>query len=154
MPVNIDWDCLYYAKWDQFRRKEWQVKTTAWIFKAKKLVYYLCYLGIFLIQYLYCLIIVFLFLTFWYFILLSIALLKVVSSWYHFRKLILSFQFLFFRKLLITLPHPVECNSAKGFYTLETETLEITMTLKRDIDFDVWYFINKEEKLLNSTDKK
>ncbi|KAI5278219.1 Dynein Assembly Factor 6, Axonemal [Manis pentadactyla] len=41
------------------------------------------------------------------------------------------------KKLLITLPHPVECNSAKGLYTLETETLEITMTLKRDVDFDV-----------------
>ncbi|XP_029786525.1 protein PIH1D3 isoform X2 [Suricata suricatta] len=39
------------------------------------------------------------------------------------------------KKLLITLPHPVECNSAKAFYTLETETLEVTLTMKRDLDF-------------------
>ncbi|VCW97419.1 unnamed protein product [Gulo gulo] len=39
------------------------------------------------------------------------------------------------KKLLITLPHPVECNSAKAFYILETETLEVTTTLKRELDF-------------------
>ncbi|XP_039089457.1 dynein assembly factor 6, axonemal [Hyaena hyaena] len=39
------------------------------------------------------------------------------------------------KKLLITLPHPVECNSAKAFYILETETLEVTLTMKRDLDF-------------------
>ncbi|KAL2768362.1 dynein axonemal assembly factor 6 [Daubentonia madagascariensis] len=39
------------------------------------------------------------------------------------------------KKLLITLPQPVECSSAKAFYTLETETLEVTMTMKRELDF-------------------
>ncbi|XP_025789562.1 protein PIH1D3 [Puma concolor] len=39
------------------------------------------------------------------------------------------------KKLLITLPHPVECNSAKAFYILETETLEVALTMKRDLDF-------------------
>ncbi|XP_004440509.1 PREDICTED: protein PIH1D3 [Ceratotherium simum simum] len=39
------------------------------------------------------------------------------------------------KKLLITLPHPVECNSGKAFYVQETETLEVTMTLKRELDF-------------------
>ncbi|XP_032248612.1 protein PIH1D3 [Phoca vitulina] len=39
------------------------------------------------------------------------------------------------KKLLITLPQPVECNSAKAFYILETETLEVTVALKRELDF-------------------
>ncbi|KAL4843826.1 hypothetical protein H8958_000597, partial [Nasalis larvatus] len=38
------------------------------------------------------------------------------------------------KKLLITLPELVECASAKAFYILETETLEITMTMKRELD--------------------
>ncbi|KAM8896265.1 dynein axonemal assembly factor 6 isoform 1-T3 [Lycaon pictus] len=38
------------------------------------------------------------------------------------------------KKLLITLPQPVECSSAKAFYILETETLEVTMTMKRELD--------------------
>nr|XP_008271070.1 dynein axonemal assembly factor 6 [Oryctolagus cuniculus] len=39
------------------------------------------------------------------------------------------------KKLLLTLPYPVECNSAKASYVPETETLEITVTLKREFDF-------------------
>ncbi|XP_007530683.1 dynein axonemal assembly factor 6 [Erinaceus europaeus] len=39
------------------------------------------------------------------------------------------------KKLLINLPHPVDCNSAKAIYTLENETLEVTMTMKRQLDF-------------------
>uniref|UniRef100_A0A8C3WAE6 Dynein axonemal assembly factor 6 n=1 Tax=Catagonus wagneri TaxID=51154 RepID=A0A8C3WAE6_9CETA len=39
------------------------------------------------------------------------------------------------KKLLITLPHPVECSSAKAYYILETETLEVTVTMKRELDF-------------------
>ncbi|XP_058147286.1 dynein axonemal assembly factor 6 [Dasypus novemcinctus] len=39
------------------------------------------------------------------------------------------------KKLLLTLPYPVECSSAKVFYILETETLEITVALKRELDF-------------------
>uniref|UniRef100_A0A8C4L2U6 Dynein axonemal assembly factor 6 n=2 Tax=Equus asinus TaxID=9793 RepID=A0A8C4L2U6_EQUAS len=39
------------------------------------------------------------------------------------------------KKLLITLPHPVECNSAKAFYVQETETLEVTIPMKRELDF-------------------
>ncbi|XP_037677936.1 dynein assembly factor 6, axonemal [Choloepus didactylus] len=39
------------------------------------------------------------------------------------------------KKLLVTLPHPVECSSAKAFYILETETLEVTVALKRELDF-------------------
>ncbi|XP_012606412.1 dynein axonemal assembly factor 6 [Microcebus murinus] len=38
------------------------------------------------------------------------------------------------KKLLITLPHPVECSSAKASYTRETETLEVTATMKRELD--------------------
>ncbi|KAB0341796.1 hypothetical protein FD754_018722 [Muntiacus muntjak] len=38
-------------------------------------------------------------------------------------------------KLLVTLPHPVDCSSAKAFYILDTETLEVTMTMKRELDF-------------------
>ncbi|XP_011814106.1 PREDICTED: protein PIH1D3 [Colobus angolensis palliatus] len=38
------------------------------------------------------------------------------------------------KKLLITLPELVECASAKAFYISETETLEITMTMKRELD--------------------
>ncbi|XP_045393872.1 dynein axonemal assembly factor 6 [Lemur catta] len=36
------------------------------------------------------------------------------------------------KKLWITFPHPVECSSAQAFYTHETETLEITTTIKRE----------------------
>ncbi|XP_003414861.1 dynein axonemal assembly factor 6 [Loxodonta africana] len=39
------------------------------------------------------------------------------------------------KKLLLTLPHPVECNSAKAVYLLESETLEVTMPMKRELDF-------------------
>ncbi|XP_036923654.1 dynein assembly factor 6, axonemal isoform X1 [Sturnira hondurensis] len=39
------------------------------------------------------------------------------------------------KKLLLNLPHPVDCNSAKAFYILETETLEVTVNLKRELDF-------------------
>ncbi|XP_074215254.1 dynein axonemal assembly factor 6 isoform X1 [Camelus bactrianus] len=39
------------------------------------------------------------------------------------------------KKLLLTLPHPVECNSAKACYILESETLEVTVTMKRELDF-------------------
>ncbi|XP_065772603.1 dynein axonemal assembly factor 6 isoform X1 [Muntiacus reevesi] len=39
------------------------------------------------------------------------------------------------KKLLVTLPHPVDCSSAKAFYILDTETLEVTMTMKRELDF-------------------
>ncbi|XP_077001933.1 dynein axonemal assembly factor 6 [Tamandua tetradactyla] len=39
------------------------------------------------------------------------------------------------KKLLVTLPHPVECSSAKAFYVIETETLEVTVALKRELDF-------------------
>ncbi|XP_003799772.1 protein PIH1D3 [Otolemur garnettii] len=39
------------------------------------------------------------------------------------------------KKLLVTLPHPVECRSAKAFYILETETLEVTVAMKRELDF-------------------
>ncbi|XP_037368016.1 dynein axonemal assembly factor 6 [Talpa occidentalis] len=39
------------------------------------------------------------------------------------------------KKLMVTLPHPVECNNAKAFYIRETETLEVTMTMKRELDF-------------------
>ncbi|XP_066105932.1 dynein axonemal assembly factor 6 [Saccopteryx bilineata] len=38
------------------------------------------------------------------------------------------------KKLLLNLPHPVDCNSAKAVYTLETETLEVTLTLKKELD--------------------
>ncbi|XP_012307223.1 dynein axonemal assembly factor 6 [Aotus nancymaae] len=38
------------------------------------------------------------------------------------------------KKLLITLPAPVESTSAKGFYISETETLEIIMIMKRELD--------------------
>ncbi|XP_017401939.1 dynein assembly factor 6, axonemal [Cebus imitator] len=38
------------------------------------------------------------------------------------------------KKLLITLPAPVECASAKGFYISETETLEIIMIMKRELE--------------------
>lgn len=60
-----------------------------------------------------------------------IVLLKVI---HHFRKLKFYFVVGFFRKLLITLPELVECASAKAFYIPETETLEITMTMKRELD--------------------
>ncbi|XP_053436896.1 dynein axonemal assembly factor 6 [Nycticebus coucang] len=39
------------------------------------------------------------------------------------------------KKLLIALPHPVECSSAKAFYILETETLEVTIAMRRELDF-------------------
>ncbi|KAM7044937.1 dynein axonemal assembly factor 6 [Molossus nigricans] len=39
------------------------------------------------------------------------------------------------KKLLLNLPHPVDCNSAKAVYILETETLEVTITFKRELDF-------------------
>ncbi|XP_059767167.1 dynein axonemal assembly factor 6 isoform X1 [Balaenoptera ricei] len=39
------------------------------------------------------------------------------------------------KKLLATLPHPVECSSAKALYIVETETLEVTVTMKRELDF-------------------
>ncbi|XP_055981802.1 dynein axonemal assembly factor 6 [Sorex fumeus] len=39
------------------------------------------------------------------------------------------------KKLLVTLPHPVECNTAKAVYVLEDGILEVTMTMKRELDF-------------------
>ncbi|KAM9181000.1 dynein axonemal assembly factor 6 [Dugong dugon] len=39
------------------------------------------------------------------------------------------------KKLLLALPHPVERNSAKAVYILESETLEVTMHMKRELDF-------------------
>ncbi|XP_039734874.1 dynein axonemal assembly factor 6 [Pteropus medius] len=39
------------------------------------------------------------------------------------------------KKLLLNFPHPVDCNSAKALYIPETETLEVTVTLKRELDF-------------------
>uniref|UniRef100_A0A8C9P5B4 Dynein axonemal assembly factor 6 n=1 Tax=Spermophilus dauricus TaxID=99837 RepID=A0A8C9P5B4_SPEDA len=39
------------------------------------------------------------------------------------------------KKLLVTLPQPVASSSAKAFYIFETETLEITMTMQRELDF-------------------
>ncbi|ELR51490.1 hypothetical protein M91_07524, partial [Bos mutus] len=39
------------------------------------------------------------------------------------------------KKLLLTLPHPVDCSSANAFYILDVETLEVTMTMKRELDF-------------------
>ncbi|XP_010610120.1 protein PIH1D3 [Fukomys damarensis] len=39
------------------------------------------------------------------------------------------------KKLLLNLPQPVECNSAKALYIPENETLEVTMTMKRELDF-------------------
>ncbi|XP_036083058.1 dynein assembly factor 6, axonemal isoform X1 [Rousettus aegyptiacus] len=39
------------------------------------------------------------------------------------------------KKLLLNFPHPVDCNSAKALYVRETETLEVTVTLKRELDF-------------------
>lgn len=41
------------------------------------------------------------------------------------------------KKLLVDLPQPVERNSAKAFYIWETETLEVRMTIQRDLDFNV-----------------
>ncbi|EHB14650.1 hypothetical protein GW7_12933 [Heterocephalus glaber] len=41
------------------------------------------------------------------------------------------------KKLLVNLPQPVECSSAKVFYIPENETLEVNMTMKREL-----YFIN------------
>ncbi|XP_008071045.1 protein PIH1D3 [Carlito syrichta] len=40
------------------------------------------------------------------------------------------------KKLMITLPQPVECSSAKGFYIQETETLEVNLTMKKEFDFN------------------
>ncbi|XP_045154515.1 dynein axonemal assembly factor 6 [Echinops telfairi] len=39
------------------------------------------------------------------------------------------------KKLLLPLPHPVECNSAKAVYLPELEMLEVTMPMKRELDF-------------------
>ncbi|XP_040856017.1 dynein assembly factor 6, axonemal [Ochotona curzoniae] len=39
------------------------------------------------------------------------------------------------KKLLLNLPHPVECDSARASYIQETETLEVTITMKRELDF-------------------
>ncbi|XP_012368553.2 protein PIH1D3 [Octodon degus] len=39
------------------------------------------------------------------------------------------------KKLLVNLPQPVECSSAKALYIAENETLEVTMTMKREFDF-------------------
>ncbi|XP_008582211.1 PREDICTED: protein PIH1D3 [Galeopterus variegatus] len=39
------------------------------------------------------------------------------------------------KKLLVIFPHAVERSSAKAFYTLETETLEVNATMKREFDF-------------------
>nr|XP_013005690.1 protein PIH1D3 [Cavia porcellus]XP_013005691.1 protein PIH1D3 [Cavia porcellus] len=39
------------------------------------------------------------------------------------------------KKLLVNLPQPVECSSAKALYVPENETLEVTMTMKRELDF-------------------
>ncbi|XP_007950602.2 dynein axonemal assembly factor 6 [Orycteropus afer afer] len=38
------------------------------------------------------------------------------------------------KKLLLTLPYPVECNNAKAVYILESGTLEVTMPIKREFD--------------------
>ncbi|XP_006871129.1 PREDICTED: protein PIH1D3 [Chrysochloris asiatica] len=35
------------------------------------------------------------------------------------------------KKLLLPFPHPVKCNSAKAVYILESETLEVTVPMKR-----------------------
>ncbi|KAM6143291.1 dynein axonemal assembly factor 6 [Erethizon dorsatum] len=39
------------------------------------------------------------------------------------------------KKLLVNLPEPVECSSAKTLYIPENETVEVTMTMKRELDF-------------------
>ncbi|KAM6151869.1 dynein axonemal assembly factor 6 [Rhynchocyon petersi] len=39
------------------------------------------------------------------------------------------------KKLLLTLPYPVECSSAKAVYIVESETLEVTASMKRKLDF-------------------
>lgn len=41
------------------------------------------------------------------------------------------------KKLLVNLPQPVEHNSAKASYIWEAETLEVRMTLQRDLDFNI-----------------
>ncbi|GAB1303165.1 Dynein axonemal assembly factor 6B [Apodemus speciosus] len=41
------------------------------------------------------------------------------------------------KKLLVNFLQPVERNSAKASYIWETETLEVRMTLQRDLDFNV-----------------
>uniref|UniRef100_A0A2K6G7J5 Dynein axonemal assembly factor 6 n=2 Tax=Propithecus coquereli TaxID=379532 RepID=A0A2K6G7J5_PROCO len=38
------------------------------------------------------------------------------------------------KKLFVTLPHPVVCSSAQALYDRRTETLEITATMKRELD--------------------
>ncbi|XP_076774473.1 dynein axonemal assembly factor 6 isoform X2 [Arvicanthis niloticus] len=41
------------------------------------------------------------------------------------------------KKLLVNFPQPVEHNSAKASYIWEAETLEVRMTLQRDLDFNI-----------------
>jgi hypothetical protein len=60
---------------------------------------------------------------------------------YYSRKLIpgsnLILSYLIFRKLLVNFPQPVERNSARASYIWEAETLEVRMTLQRDLDFNI-----------------
>uniref|UniRef100_A0A8C6H6F2 Dynein axonemal assembly factor 6 n=1 Tax=Mus spicilegus TaxID=10103 RepID=A0A8C6H6F2_MUSSI len=41
------------------------------------------------------------------------------------------------KKLLVNFPQPVERNSARASYIWEAETLEVRMTLQRDLDFNI-----------------
>ncbi|XP_021055030.1 protein PIH1D3 [Mus pahari] len=41
------------------------------------------------------------------------------------------------KKLLVNFPQPVERNSAKASYIWEAETLEVRMTVQRDMDFNI-----------------
>ncbi|XP_021030157.1 protein PIH1D3 [Mus caroli] len=41
------------------------------------------------------------------------------------------------KKLLVNFPQPVERNSAKASYIWEAETLEVRMTVQRDLDFNI-----------------
>lgn len=49
------------------------------------------------------------------------------------------------KKLLVNFPQPVERNSARASYIWEAETLEVRMTLQRDLDFNIsWNCTNKK----------
>lgn len=84
------------------------------------------------------------------------CLIRVISSditlgsWFSVFVLLLS------RKLLLNLPHPVDCNSAKAFYILETETLEVTINLKRELDFVnfFWSCMHEAKTWQNNPDIK
>ncbi|XP_008851200.1 protein PIH1D3 [Nannospalax galili] len=39
------------------------------------------------------------------------------------------------KKLLLNLPQPVKCDSAKAFFTAESETLEVSITLQKEFTF-------------------